>query len=46
MLSQSWNKPWLGQAEIAQYEAYIQRLEHASNNASELAVEKEKGPAE
>ena len=30
-------------AEIAQYEAYIQRLEHASNNASELAVEKEKG---
>ena len=30
-------------AEIAQYEAYIKRLEHASNNASELAVEKEKG---
>ena len=30
-------------AEIAQYEAYIQRLEHASNNASEIAVEKEKG---
>mgnify|MGYP003312082958 CR=1 FL=1 len=30
-------------AEIAQYEAYIQRLEHASNNASEVAVEKEKG---
>ena len=30
-------------AEIAQYEAYIKRLEHASNNASELAGEKEKG---
>ena len=30
-------------AEIAQYEAYISRLEHASNNASEVAVEKEKG---
>ncbi len=30
-------------AEIAQYEAYIKRLEHASNNASEVAVEKEKG---
>ena len=30
-------------AEVAQYDAYIKRLEHASNNASELAVEKEKG---
>ena len=30
-------------AEIAQYEAYIKRLEYASNNASEVAVEKEKG---
>ncbi len=30
-------------AEIAQYEAYIKRLEHAANNASEVAVEKEKG---
>ena len=30
-------------AEIAQLEAYIKRLEHASNNASEIAVEKEKG---